>query len=44
MFEKKNSKKDVEFEKIKAYAEESTKAQKPVNKKKEIISNRNGCL
>ncbi|MBQ8663415.1 MAG: signal peptidase I [Eubacterium sp.] len=39
MFEKKNSKKDVEFEKIKAYAEESTKAQKPVNKKKEIISN-----
>lgn len=39
MFNKKSSKKNIDYEKIKAYAEESTKEQKPVNKKKEIISN-----
>lgn len=39
MFNKKSSKKNIDHEKIKAYAEESTKEQKPVNKKKEIISN-----
>lgn len=39
MFDKKSSKKNIDHEKIKAYAEESAKEQKPVNKKKEIISN-----
>lgn len=39
MFGNKNSNKEEEYNKIKAYAEESTKTQKPVNKKKEIISN-----
>ena len=39
MFNKKSSKKNIDHEKIKAYTEESTKEQKPVNKKKEIISN-----